>query len=79
LAPKEKVVDTATELARRLIKMPPLALRSAKMLVHTAVNADLKTGIEAERQAMGFLFDTHDRDEGMNAFLQKREATFKGR
>ena len=36
-------------------------------------------GIEAERQAMAFLFGTEDRVEGMGAFLAKREASFKGR
>jgi enoyl-CoA hydratase len=79
VTPRENVVEAAMALARRLLKVPPLALRSAKTLVHTALNADLKTGIEAERQAMGFLFNTEDRVEGMNAFLQKREASFKGR
>jgi enoyl-CoA hydratase/carnithine racemase len=49
------------------------------MLVHAGINSDLKTGIEAERQALGFLFSTEDRSEGMGAFLEKREAVFKGR
>jgi enoyl-CoA hydratase len=79
VVPSAKVLETAMEWARRLIKMPPLAVRCAKMLVHAGINSDLKTGIEAERQAMGFLFGTEDRVEGMGAFLQKREAAFKGR
>jgi len=79
IAPAAKVLDTAMELARRLIKMPPLAVRCAKLLVHTGMNADLKSGIEAERQAMAFLFGTEDRVEGMGAFLGKRQASFKGR
>ncbi|MGH7988399.1 MAG: enoyl-CoA hydratase/isomerase family protein, partial [Candidatus Binataceae bacterium] len=65
VVPKDKVVESATSFAQRLLKVPPLALRSAKMLVHASLNADLKTGIEAERQAMGFLFTTEDREEGM--------------
>jgi enoyl-CoA hydratase/carnithine racemase len=65
--------------ARKLMKMPPVAVRCAKMLVHAGINSDLKTGIEAERQALGFLYSTEDRAEGMGAFLGKREATFKGR
>jgi enoyl-CoA hydratase len=77
--PAAKVLDTAMEWARRLMKMPPLSVRCAKLLVHTGMNADLKTGIEAERQALGFLFGTEDRAEGMGAFLHKREANFKGR
>ncbi len=79
IAPAAKVLDAAMELARRLIKMPPLAVRCAKLLVHMGMNADLKSGIEAERQGMAFLFGTEDRVEGMGAFLGKRQASFKGR
>lgn len=79
VAPAAKVLDSALELARRLIKMPPIAIRSAKMLVHAGMNCDLKTGIEAERQALGFLYGTEDRAEGMGAFLAKREAVFRGK
>ena len=77
--PCERVVEVALERARRLAELPPLALRSAKVLVHAAMNADLKTGIEAERQALAFLFGTADREEGMRAFLDKRAPTFAGR
>jgi enoyl-CoA hydratase/carnithine racemase len=79
VVPSTKVLDAALDLARRLMKMPPIAIRSAKMLVHAGMNCDLKTGIEAERQALGFLYGTEDRTEGMGAFLAKREAVFKGK
>lgn len=79
VVPAAKVLDAALDLARRLMKMPPIAVRSAKMLVHAGMNSDLKTGIEAERQALGFLYGTEDRVEGMGAFLAKRDAVFKGK
>jgi enoyl-CoA hydratase len=79
VAPAGKVMEVALGWARRLMAMPPVAVRCAKMLVHTGMNCDLKSGIEAERQAMGFLFATEDRAEGMSAFLQKRAAVFKGK
>jgi enoyl-CoA hydratase len=79
VVPAERVLEAATGMARRLLKMPPLSVRCAKLLVHTGMNADLKTGIEAERQAMAFLFGTEDRVEGMGAFLAKRQPSFKGR
>ena len=79
VVPAAQVLDAAIALAHRLLAVPPLAVRCAKLLVHTGMNADLKTGIEAERQAMAFLFGTEDRVEGMGAFLAKRQATFKGR
>src|SRR5208282_4193538 len=48
-------------------------------LVDIAQNGGLKTGIEAERQAMAFLYATEDRKEGLAAFLERREAKFSGR
>jgi enoyl-CoA hydratase len=77
--PKEEVLDRALEWARKLTALPPMALRAGKLLVHAGINADLKTGIEAERQALAFLFGTADREEGMRAFLEKRSAAFRGR
>jgi enoyl-CoA hydratase/carnithine racemase len=79
VVPTAQVFEVAMDWARRLAKLPPIALRCAKLLVHIGIDADLKTGIEAERQAMAFLFGTEDRNEGMRAFVEKRTATFKGR
>ncbi|HTT77937.1 MAG TPA: enoyl-CoA hydratase/isomerase family protein [Candidatus Binataceae bacterium] len=79
VVPSAQVLETAMEWARRLLKQPPLAVRAAKMLVHAGINADQKTGVEAERLAMAFLFGTEDRAEGMGAFLAKRGAEFKGK
>ncbi len=79
VVPADQVLETARGLARRLAQLPPLALRSAKLLVHAGSASDLKTGIEAERQAVAFLFTTRDREEGMRAFLEKRPAIFEGR
>ncbi len=79
VVPAANVLDEALKWARRLAELPPIALRCGKALVHTGINADLKTGIEAERAALSFLFGTEDRLEGMTAFLQKRTAKFRGR
>lgn len=79
LAPADKVVEVATEWARKLLKLPPVGLRCAKLLVDIAQNGSLKTGIEAERQTMGLLYATEDRKEGLSAFLERREAKFTGK
>jgi enoyl-CoA hydratase len=79
VVPAERVLDEALQWARRLSELPPLALKCGKRLVHAGMNADLKTGIEAERSALAFLFGTEDRNEGMTAFLQKRPPKFTGR
>ena len=73
-----EVMHEARAWAQRLAALPPLALRSAKLLVHGAALAGLTTGIEAERQAVSYLFQTHDAHEGIRAFLDKRAAKFEG-
>lgn len=79
VVPDGQELEAALKWARRLAELPPLALRCAKLLAHTAMNGDLKSGIESERQAVAFLFGTEDRREGMRAFLEKRKPSFSGR
>ncbi len=79
VVPDDHVEQTAREWAKRLAALPPLALDAAKMLVRAAGNADLASGLDAERQAVAFLYGTEDGREGMRAFLEKRSATFRGR
>jgi len=78
VVPAGEVLNEARAWAERLVGLPPLALRSAKSLVHGASLQGLANGIEAERQAVSYLFQTQDAREGIRAFLDKRAATFQG-
>lgn len=78
IVPSDQVEEVARRLAVRLTELPPLAISAAKALVHTALNADLQSGLYAEKQASLFLFGTDDRREGMDAFVEKRKASFAG-
>ena len=75
----DAMLDAARALTAEAAALPPLAFRSGKLLIHAGSYGDLERGIEAERQAMAFLFATDDRREGMRAFLEKREPRFEGR
>jgi len=79
IAPAGQALEVAVLWARKLLKLPPVGIRCAKLLVDIAQNGSLKTGIEAERQAMGLLYATEDRKEGLGAFLERRDAKFSGR
>ena len=79
VVPDEQLEATARRWAARLSRLPPVALAAAKALVQTAGNADLKSGLDAERQAVAFLYGTEDGREGIAAFLEKRSPTFRGR
>lgn len=78
VVPDEAIEATAGKWAKKLASLPPLALAGAKMLVRAAGNADLRSGLDAERQTVGFLYGTEDGREGLKAFLEKRAAKFQG-
>jgi enoyl-CoA hydratase/carnithine racemase len=78
VVPDEALERTARDWAAKLATLPPLALGAAKMLVRAAGNADLKSGLDAERQTLGFLYGTEDGREGLAAFLEKRTPKFRG-
>ena len=44
-----------------------------------AWNTPLDAGLEFERKAFYLLFATEDRNEGVDAFVNKRKAQFKGK
>lgn len=79
VVPASEVLHTAVAWAERLAALPPLAVREAKELVRVAGDSDLRSGLRAEQQAVALLFGTDDREEGMRAFLEKRQASFTGR
>jgi len=71
-------LDVAMRLASTMASMPPHALAAAKRLVDVGGHLPLESGIVLERETVSRLFDTQDRVEGMNAFLEKRPAKFTG-
>jgi enoyl-CoA hydratase/carnithine racemase len=66
-------------MARELADRPPLALRTLKMVLNRGADAPLDTALELERKAYAWLRSTHDYEEGVRAFLDKRPPTFTGR
>jgi enoyl-CoA hydratase/carnithine racemase len=73
------VYAAAFEQAARLALGPTRALAGAKAALNAADLGDLRTGLGVERDVFVGLFDTRDQDEGMRAFLDKRDPTFEGR
>ena len=66
------------DLARTISRMPPLAVRAIKEVVQLGQDVPLETALQLERKAFQLLFATHDQQEGMNAFLEKRAAAYAG-
>ena len=74
----DKVMEHALEMAREMACLPPLALQSAKQAILMGETASLEQGLYMERKAFEVLFATRDKQEGLEAFLAKRQADFSG-
>ena len=76
---KRDWLDAALELARRVARRPPLAVRLGKQAVLAAEETSLSAGLETERRLYELAMATEDRVEGTRAFLEKRKPEFRGR
>jgi enoyl-CoA hydratase len=77
--PAASWLEDAKALARTIAEKPPVAARLATEAVDLAWNSTLDAGLEFERKAFYLLFATEDKKEGVDAFVNKRTATFKGK
>ena len=78
LAAPDEVYRVAVDEARAFAAGPLLAYAAAKRAM-AAADHPLEEGLRVEREAFVALFATRDQEEGMRAFLEKREPKFEGR
>jgi enoyl-CoA hydratase len=77
--PAAELRDKALEIARTIASKSPVALQAAKESILAARRMPLDEGLKFERAWFGLLFSTEDKNEGVGAFLEKREPEFTGR
>ena len=79
-----KVVDDAdlmTEavaMATLIARQPPIAVQQIKEVILHGADASLGAALALERKSVQLLFATHDKQEGMQAFLEKRKPVYTG-
>lgn len=76
---REELMAAALKMAHQIMKKGPVAVSMAKMAINAGLDTDINTGLLLERIAQTVAFSTEDRREGTAAFLEKREAVFKGK
>jgi enoyl-CoA hydratase len=79
VVPKGEHLTEALKLAKTVAAQAPIAVRLAKEAVNAAFETSLQEGLEIERKNFFMLFATEDMREGMQAFIEKRQANFKGK
>ncbi|SFG33243.1 2,3-dehydroadipyl-CoA hydratase PaaF [Neptunomonas qingdaonensis] len=75
----ESSLQRATELARKIATKPPIAVRLAKEALLKAYETTLDSGLNLERKSFTLLAATQDRNEGISAFMEKRQPNFTGK
>ena len=74
----DTLAEEATALGKQLAAGATLALGAAKRLLHSGWSETLETQMELETRAIADAARTADAQEGIAAFIEKRDANFKG-
>ena len=70
----EELMNTAKAMAKKIISKGSYAVSVAKAAINNGYDMDIKNAVEMEANLFGVVNDTHDKKEGMGAFLEKRAA-----
>jgi enoyl-CoA hydratase/carnithine racemase len=76
VVPGGEVMRQARGLAAKIANKSALAVAAAMTAIRAGLDADLPTGLAAERTQFDLVLASDDAREGITAFLEKREAKF---
>lgn len=79
VVPKEMYMHEALQLAKEIAQLSPVAVQLAKEAINRSFETHLDEGLAFERKNFYLTFASEDQKEGMQAFVEKRKADFKGR
>ncbi len=77
--PAPELLPYTEALAKKIIANAPLAARYCLDAVNHGLSMTLEAGLAYESALFGLCFSTADKNEGTQAFLEKRAPQFKGR
>ena len=74
VVPQAELLDACRAMAKTIMSKGSYAVSVAKAVINAGLDMDLANGLKMEADAFGLTFATHDKQEGMTAFLEKRPA-----
>ena len=79
VVPADQVREDVGRLAQLIADRAPLGVQWVKSVINRAVDSPMDSALRLEGESAGHTFATHDRVEGMRAFLERRKPEFQGR
>ncbi len=73
----DELLTTSKEMLMMMLSKAPLSIQLAKKVINRVSDLNMEDSSELERDMAGILFATDDKKEGVDAFLNKRNAEFK--
>lgn len=74
---QENLLEKAKEILMGVIAMAPIAVRATMEVIDKGYNLTLDDALHLEAMAFSYTCSTEDKNEGVNAFLEKRAPIFK--
>lgn len=74
----DDVIAEAKSMVEVFATRGPLSLAWMKLAVHAGMNVDIESALDLESVLSATAFGSRDKQEGMTAFLEKREPRFTG-
>ncbi|MFC1820702.1 enoyl-CoA hydratase/isomerase family protein [Thermodesulfobacteriota bacterium] len=78
VVPPDELMPTVNEMAVKIAKGPSVAIKFAKRAVYRSFHNDFVGQLDFESFGQGVCRGTEDHREGVRAFMEKKEAKFKG-
>ncbi len=79
VVPQPELIARAEAIAHKIIANAPLAVQYAMEAINKGMEMTLAEGLYLEATLFGVCCATDDKNEGTRAFLEKRQAQFKGK
>ena len=76
--PQETLLARGREILLGILEMAPLAIANTIQAIQKGIELPLQEALRLEAMHFGLVCATEDQKEGVNAFLEKRPAKFKG-
>ena len=79
VVPMDELIPAAKAVAKKIAAKSAAALKLAKQAVNFGTQSTLESGLRYEYEMYALALTLEDKEEGVNAFLEKRKPNFVGR